>query len=145
MRLLRALLAAVALMVVVAAPAQAASTARAVYPVTVLSSGRITFSGDSGGVPITVENTSKSPVTVTIEWVGYPKSRLDSDPLQGVIVDPGAVRTRMRAAAFPGEDPNTLPHPDELAPMFVELAGAEGLGLPKTNVVFREWLAGRQG
>jgi len=89
MRLLRALLAAVALMVVVSAPAQAASTARVVYQVTVLSSGRITFSGDSGGVPITVENTSSSPVTVIIELVGYPSSRLDSDPLEGVIVDPG--------------------------------------------------------
>ena len=62
---------------------------------------------------------------------------MESTPVRAVIVDPGAVRTRMRAAAFPGEDPNTLPHPDELAPMFVELAGAEGLGLPKTNVVFR--------
>ena len=98
MRLLRALLAAVALMVVVVAPAQAASTARADYPVTVLSSGRITFSGDSGGVPITVENTSSSPVTVTIELVGYPSSRLDSDPLQGIIVDPG-MRTSVEIEA----------------------------------------------
>jgi hypothetical protein len=98
MRLLRALLAAVALMLVVCAPAQAASTARVVYPVTVLSSGRITFSGDSGGVPITVENTSSSPVTVTIELVGYPSSRLDSDPLRGVIVDPG-MRTSVEIEA----------------------------------------------
>jgi len=36
MRLLRALLAAVALMLVIAAPAQAAGTARTIYPVTVL-------------------------------------------------------------------------------------------------------------
>ena len=89
MRLLRALLAAVALLLLVAAPAHAAGTARTVYPVTVLSTGRITFSGDSGGVPITVENISSTPLTLTIQLVGYPSSRLDSDPIEGVIVDPG--------------------------------------------------------
>jgi uncharacterized membrane protein len=98
MRLLRALLAAVALVLVIAAPAQAAGTARTVYPVTVLSTGRITFSGDSGGVPITVENTSGVPVTVTIELVGYPTSRLDSDALTGVVVDPG-MRTSVEIEA----------------------------------------------
>lgn len=38
------------------------------------------------------------------------------------IIDPGAVRTRMRAKAFPGEDPETLPHPDEITDIFVRLA-----------------------
>ena len=28
---------------------------------------------------------------------------------------PGATRTRMRAQAMPGEDPLSLPHPDEVA------------------------------
>ncbi len=89
MRLCRALLAAVALVLLVAAPAHAAETARVVYPITVLSTGRITFSGDSGGVPITVENTSSAPVTLAIELVGFPQSRLDSDPVENVVVDPG--------------------------------------------------------
>ncbi len=31
------------------------------------------------------------------------------------ILNPGPIRTRMRAAAFPGEDPETLPTPEELA------------------------------
>ena len=98
MRLLRALLAAVALMLVIAAPAQAAGTARTIYPVTVLSTGRITFSGDSGGVPITVENTSNAPVTLTINLLGYPASRLDSAPVEGVVVDPG-MRTSVEIQA----------------------------------------------
>jgi len=98
MRLIRALLAAVALMVVIAAPAQAAGTARTIYPVTVLSTGRITFSGDSGGVPITVENTSSAPVTLTINLLGYPASRLDSAPVEGVVVDPG-MRTSVEIEA----------------------------------------------
>ena len=37
------------------------------------------------------------------------------------ILNPGPVRTRMRAAAFPGEDPQTLPPPEALAPLIVEL------------------------
>jgi NAD(P)-dependent dehydrogenase (short-subunit alcohol dehydrogenase family) len=38
------------------------------------------------------------------------------------LVDPGAVRTAMRAAAFPGEDPATLRTPDEIAETFLTLA-----------------------
>ena len=34
---------------------------------------------------------------------------------------PGIVRTRMRAEAMPGEDPDTLPHPDEIAPELVDM------------------------
>lgn len=33
------------------------------------------------------------------------------------IIDPGAMRTRMRAEAMPGEDPNTLPEPSALLPL----------------------------
>jgi NAD(P)-dependent dehydrogenase (short-subunit alcohol dehydrogenase family) len=38
------------------------------------------------------------------------------------LVNPGPTRTRMRAQAFPGEDPNTLPTPEDIAPTFVRLA-----------------------
>src|SRR6185503_16429231 len=38
------------------------------------------------------------------------------------LVNPGPVRTAMRAKAFPGEDPSTLPAPEELVPMFLEFA-----------------------
>jgi NAD(P)-dependent dehydrogenase (short-subunit alcohol dehydrogenase family) len=38
------------------------------------------------------------------------------------LIDPGGQRTAMRARAFPGEDPETLPHPDEMTDIFVELA-----------------------
>lgn len=37
------------------------------------------------------------------------------------IIDPGAVRTKMRASAKPGEDPMTLPTPENIAPKFLEL------------------------
>ena len=38
------------------------------------------------------------------------------------LIDPGAVRTAMRAKAFPGEDPETLRTPEAIAETFVELA-----------------------
>lgn len=38
------------------------------------------------------------------------------------LLNPGPVRTAMRAQAMPGEDPNTLPAPEEVAPLFVALA-----------------------
>jgi NAD(P)-dependent dehydrogenase (short-subunit alcohol dehydrogenase family) len=38
------------------------------------------------------------------------------------LVNPGAVATAMRAKAMPGEDPETLPKPEDLAETFVRLA-----------------------
>lgn len=38
------------------------------------------------------------------------------------LVNPGPIRTTMRAKAFPGENPETLPTPAEVAELFVELA-----------------------
>ena len=37
------------------------------------------------------------------------------------LLDPGAVATAMRAAAYPGEDPASLPGPQEIAPAFLRL------------------------
>jgi len=41
------------------------------------------------------------------------------------VLNPGPTRTRMRAEAFPGEDPDTLPAPEELVPLIVELLSPE--------------------
>jgi NAD(P)-dependent dehydrogenase (short-subunit alcohol dehydrogenase family) len=38
------------------------------------------------------------------------------------LINPGPIRTRMRAKAFPGEDPMTLKTPDDIAPAFVRFA-----------------------
>jgi NAD(P)-dependent dehydrogenase (short-subunit alcohol dehydrogenase family) len=45
-------------------------------------------------------------------------------PVRVAIVDPGATRTGMRASAMPGEDPATLPSPESLVALFVQLASA---------------------
>jgi NAD(P)-dependent dehydrogenase (short-subunit alcohol dehydrogenase family) len=36
-------------------------------------------------------------------------------------VSPGRLRTPMRAAAYPAEDPNTVPNPETVADLFVYL------------------------
>ncbi|HEX5278648.1 MAG TPA: SDR family NAD(P)-dependent oxidoreductase, partial [Micropepsaceae bacterium] len=40
-------------------------------------------------------------------------------------INPGPTRTTMRAQAFPGEDPLTLPTPEDMAPLIVELLSPE--------------------
>lgn len=56
------------------------------------------------------------------------------------LIDPGPVRTAMRAAAFPGEDPETLPPPEALAPLFLELA-APDFAETGRRIRFRDWQA----
>lgn len=46
-------------------------------------------------------------------------------PLRVNLLDPGVVRTAMRAQAMPGEDPESLPPPETLVPLFLELAGPD--------------------
>lgn len=43
-------------------------------------------------------------------------------------IDPGAVRTSMRAKAYPGEDPNTLPRPEEIMNVYLYLMGPDSRG-----------------
>ena len=44
-----------------------------------------------------------------------------------MLVNPGPLRTRMRAAAMPGEDPLSLKTPEELAPRIVHLCAASAV------------------
>ncbi len=41
------------------------------------------------------------------------------------LVNPGPIRTGMRASAMPGEDPTLLKTPEDIAPLFVELGRAD--------------------
>ncbi len=54
------------------------------------------------------------------------------------LFDPGGTRTAMRAKAMPGEDPATLPTPEDMAPLIAQMLSPEWTetgGLVK----FREW------
>ncbi|MER9893926.1 SDR family NAD(P)-dependent oxidoreductase [Mesorhizobium sp. M0119] len=55
-------------------------------------------------------------------------------PLRINAADPGATRTAMRAQAVPGEDPETLPHPSEIAKRIVPLASPT---LKETGLIFQ--------
>lgn len=44
-------------------------------------------------------------------------------------LDPGAVRTALRARAYPGENPLSLPTPEEVMPVYLYLMGPESRGI----------------
>ena len=48
-------------------------------------------------------------------------------------INPGATRTGMRAKAYPGEDPNTLKTPEDIAPAYLWLLGKDSKGQQKTS------------
>ncbi|MDR3509535.1 MAG: SDR family NAD(P)-dependent oxidoreductase [Caulobacteraceae bacterium] len=67
---------------------------------------------------------------------------IEHTEVRAIIVDPNAMRTKMRAEAYPGEDPEALPDPSEIGPMMLELALSKP-GLPDRPVIFSDWKAGR--
>jgi len=58
------------------------------------------------------------------QLAGIYASEVEKTALKVNLVDPGRLRTAMRAQAYPGEDPKTLPPPDSVTDVFVELAEA---------------------
>ena len=76
-------------------------------------------------------------------WGAYAVSKFGIEALMQVLADeteenqavrvnsvnPGGTRTSMRAAAFPGEDPNTLPTPEDILPPFLYLLGPDSRGV----------------
>lgn len=67
---------------------------------------------------------------------------LENTAIRPVLLSPGPMRTKMRAQAFPGEDPMTLPEPSEIAPLAVELARPDLT--PPAYVEFSDWKAARE-
>lgn len=55
-------------------------------------------------------------------------------------VNPAATRTAMRAAAYPSEDPLTLPTPEEIVPVFVYLASDDSAAINGQSLDARDWL-----
>ena len=81
--------------------------------------------------------TSRAAETARAYWGAYAASKAALESLVRIyaaeverfsvkvnLLDPGPVRSTMRAQAFPGEDPNSLPSPDDVAPWFLDLAEA---------------------
>lgn len=65
---------------------------------------------------------------------------VDNTAIRVGVINPGPMRTRMRAQAFPGEDPMTLPAPDEIVPLVLEIVGPGSN--PSAKVIdFTAWKA----
>lgn len=62
---------------------------------------------------------------------------IESSKIRVAVLDPGRMRTQLRAQAFPGEDPMDLPHPSEIGPLMVELARHDLT--PPLTVSFADW------
>ncbi len=62
-------------------------------------------------------------------------SQVLANELEGVsnirvnCINPGATRTRMRAAAYPAEDPSTIKTPEDIMPLYLYLMGADSEGI----------------
>ena len=75
-------------------------------------------------------------------WGAYAVSKFATEGLMEVLADevegtsirvnslnPGGTRTKMRAEAYPAEDPNTLPHPEEHMALYLYLMGPDSVGI----------------
>lgn len=54
---------------------------------------------------------------------------LDETHVRANSVNPGATRTSMRAAAYPGEHPDSNPAPEEILPVYLYLLGPDSKGV----------------
>ncbi|MEM9965876.1 MAG: SDR family NAD(P)-dependent oxidoreductase [Asticcacaulis sp.] len=63
---------------------------------------------------------------------------VDVTPIRAAIVNPGPMRTQMRASAYPGEDVSALPPPEEIIPLIIDLARADKVP-PLETIDRREW------
>jgi len=86
------------------------------------------------------------------EWGAYAVSKFGVEGLTQVwahelggedirvnAVNPGGTRTQMRAAAYPQEDPKTLPTPEDISPVFVWLARAD-TDINGQSLEARDWI-----
>ncbi|MGB7292089.1 MAG: SDR family NAD(P)-dependent oxidoreductase [Thermodesulfobacteriota bacterium] len=91
------------------------------------------------------------------EWGAYAASKFGLEGLTQVLADelrsrvrvnsvnPGGTRTEMRAGAYPEEDPETLPTPDDIAPIFVYLASDDSINVTGEAFNARDWMREPKG
>lgn len=78
-----------------------------------------------------VYSTSKAALEALVRTYAAETERTTA--IRTNLVNPGPIRTAMRAKAMPGEDPATLPSPADIAPCFVDLVLPE---LETTGAIF---------
>jgi NAD(P)-dependent dehydrogenase (short-subunit alcohol dehydrogenase family) len=100
---------------------------RAVFVTSGAASGKYAYWGAYSASKAGLEALVKS-------WA----AELANTSVRANLINPGATRTQMRAKAFPGEDPATLPAPEDLVPLFLELA-AQQCERNGETISFRDW------
>ena len=96
--------------------------------------------GDHGRPEWGAYCVSKNGVEALAEMMA---GELEEDGIRVHAVDPGAMRTEMRAAAYPDEDPATLPTPYEVTDAFVWLASDRAADVTGRRIRAQEFEAGR--
>jgi NAD(P)-dependent dehydrogenase (short-subunit alcohol dehydrogenase family) len=87
-----------------------APAGRAVFLTSTVARAPRAFWGAYGATKAGMEN-------LVLSWA----EEVEKTPLRINLFNPGGTATRMRAQAYPGEDPNTLPQPGDVAPALVKL------------------------
>ncbi len=85
------------------------------------------------------------------QWGAYAVSKFGLEGLTHILADelkskvkvnsvnPGGTRTQMRAEAYPDEDPNSLPTPDDITEIFVYLASDDSRDITGEAFNARDW------
>ncbi len=71
-------------------------------------------------------------------------AELEGSGVRANSVNPGATRTDMRAEAYPEEDPQRLPTPEDIAEIFVHLASDESRSVTGQTFEARDYLKARK-
>jgi NAD(P)-dependent dehydrogenase (short-subunit alcohol dehydrogenase family) len=108
-----------------------AEAGRAVFATSGASSGKYAYWG-----PYAV---SKAGLETLVKTYAHESA---NTTVRANLINPGGVRTQMRAKAFPGEDPKTLPTPEDVVPLFLELV-SPGCDHNGRIINYREWVKAR--
>ena len=71
--------------------------------------------------------------------VGVYADEVENTPIRTTLLDPGQMRTKMHATAFPGADPQTITPPEAIGPLVVQLARPDLT--PPARIRFADWAA----
>ncbi len=106
---------------------QRSDAGRAIFVTSGAASGKYAYWGPYAAAKAGLEALVKT-------W----SHEIETTNIRANLINPGATRTSMRAKAFPGEDPMTLPAPEDMVPLFLELAAPD---CTKNGEVinFRDW------
>ena len=112
-------------------------------------------------LPLLIRSENSSVINVSSsvgrkgkkDWGAYAASKFGVEALTQVLahemedtnvrvnsVNPGGTRTDMRVGAYPDEDPNTLPTPLDISPVFVYLASDESSDINGQEFTARDWI-----